>query len=109
MPQWLEAGLGRTRGQAPLPELPLGLPGLGRVLATPSSVRQGGAQQLLLAARLHEDNGDKGHLPLTPGSPSSLHQLDPHFILGKEASPAHRNVCRENHMDPQCPPWGEEA
>lgn len=63
MPQWLEAGLGRTRGQAPLPELPLGLPGLGCVLATPSSVRQGGAQQLLLAARLHEDNGDKGHLP----------------------------------------------
>lgn len=53
MSQLLEKGLAiRTGGQAPLPELPLGLPGLCRVLATPSPVREGGAQELLLAARL---------------------------------------------------------
>lgn len=52
----MEKGLGaHTGGQTPLPELPLGLPGIPCVLTTSPSVGQGGAQKLLLAAGLQEE------------------------------------------------------
>lgn len=79
----MEKGLGtHTRGQTPLPELPLGFPCIPCVLPTTPSVGQGGAQKLLLAAHLQgeEENSDFLNPEL---SSRFVHGPVPHFILRK--------------------------
>lgn len=89
MPHLLEKGPAiRTRGQAPLAELPLGLPSLGCVLPTGSPVRQRGAQKPLPAARLQGCGRENQAVIPRAVLSSSVHCLDPHFILRKEESPA---------------------
>lgn len=100
MPHLLEKGLAiHTRGQAPLAELPLGLPGLGCVLPTGSPVRQRGAQKPLPAARLQGCGRENQAVIPRAVLSSSVHWPGPSFHF-KEGRKPRRKVSGEDNTDP---------